>query len=399
MRRIIFSLLTFLLLSTLNYQLSTISAQTYVWKNGHALIEDPDSITFVKPDMGLQVYDSVDNDTHFDYMFTYPTVDYAGKPCVMSAVLSLSPAQKTSKHIGKMAMYSHYTISQSNEAPSAGEIFDLQTIGMSKGMAVVAADYEGFGATGDRIQAYCFAEANARASIDALLAAREWLAKQGYTLSDSILNYGYSQGGQTAMAALKLSQTEYSGRVHFMKTIAGAGPYDLRLTFRQFLDWKKISQPAVLPITLVTYNELYQLGINYKDVFLDPLVSNVKSWIVSKKFSMAEFKDLLGTDVIANYIKPAYCDSTSAEMKRVLSYADKARFTDDWTPDADTEVKLYHSLNDDLVAPANSRMMHQWLVSKGVQNAVIDTTSLTGTHLGSASYFLLNVITKDLNGW
>ena len=97
--------------------------------------------------------------------------------------------------------------------------------------------------------------------------------------------------------------------------------------------------------------------------------------------------------------RSAYCDSTSAEMKRVLSYADKARFTDDWTPDADTEVKLYHSLNGDLVAPANSRMMHQWLVSKGVQNAVIDTTSLTGTHLGSASYFLLNVITKDLNGW
>ena len=35
------------------------SAQTYVWKNGHALVEDPDSITFVKPDIGLQVYDSV----------------------------------------------------------------------------------------------------------------------------------------------------------------------------------------------------------------------------------------------------------------------------------------------------------------------------------------------------
>jgi len=374
----------------------SLSAQTYVWKNGHALIEDPDSITFVKPDMGAQVYDSVNNDTHFDYMFTYPTVDHAGKPCVMSGVLYLAPKQKASKHIGKMALYSHYTIMRSVDAPSAGQLFDLQGIGLTSGMSVVTSDYEGFGASGDRIQAYCFAEANARASIDALLAAREWLVKQGYTLSDTIVNYGYSQGAQTAMAALKLSQTEYRGRVHFIKTIAGAGPFDLRLTFRKFLDWKKIGQPAVLPMTLVTFNELYKLGINYKDAFFEPLASNVKNWIISKKFSTAEFTDLTGTDSIAKFIKPAYCDSTSAEMKSVLTYVDKMRFTDDWTPDANTNVKLYHSLKDDIVAPENSKNMYQWLKSKGVQKAVIDTTSLTGTHMGSGTYFLFYVVMNDM---
>lgn len=376
-----------------------LSAQTYVWKNGHALVEDPDSITFVKPDMGLQVYDSVDNSSHFDYMFTYPTVDHAGKPCVMSAVLSLPSAKKASKQIGKMALYNHYTILQSDEAPSAGKVFDLQTIGMSKGMAVVSADYEGFGATGDRIQAYCYAEANARASIDALLAAREWLTKQGYTIGDSILNYGYSQGGQTAMAALKLSQTEYRGRVHFTKTITGAGPYDLRITFCKFLEWQKIGMPAVLPMSMMTLNELYQLGIKDQEAFLEPLASNVKSWIVSKKFSLSEFTELLGTDSIAKFMKPQYCDSTTAQMQRVLSYVDRMRFTGDWTPDTDTDVKLYHSLNDDIVAPENSQQLYQWLINKGVQNAVLDTTSLTGTHLGSASYFLLNVITYDLINW
>ena len=387
-----------IILSTFIFHLS-LSAQTYVWKNGHALIEDPDSITFVKPEMSLLVVDSVDNGSHFDYMFTYPTVDHAGKPCVMSAVLSLPPTKKASKQIGKMALYSHYTIMRSNEAPSAGELFDLQTVGMSKGMAVVAADFEGFGATGDRLQAYCYAEANAHASIDALFAAREWLTEQGYSLGDSILNYGYSQGGQTAVAALKLSQTEYRGRVHFTKTIAGAGPYDLRLTYRKFLEWQKIGQPAVLPMTMVTLNDLYELGIKDKEAFLEPLASNMKSWIISKKFSLQEFKDLLGTDSIAKFMQPIYCDSTSAEMQRVLSYVDRMRFIDDWTPDADTDIKLYHSLNDDIVAPENSQMLYNWLVSKGVQNAVLDTTSLTGTHLASGTYFLLNVITYDLTVW
>jgi len=387
-----------IILSLFTFHLS-LSAQTYVWKNGHALIEDPDSITFVKPDMGLQVYDSVDNTSYINYMYTYPTVDHAGKPCVMSAVLSLPSAKKASKRIGKMAMYSHYTILRSNEAPSAGELFDLQGVGLFKSMAVVSADYEGFGATGDRVQAYCNAEANARASLDALLAAREWLTKQGYTVGDSILNYGYSQGGQTAMAALKLSQTEYRGRVHFTKTIAGAGPYDLRLTFRKFLEWKKIGMPAVLPMTMVTLNEMYQLGIKDTEAFLEPLASNMKSWIISKKFSLSEFTELLGTDSIAKFMQPVYCDSTTTEMQRVLSYVDKMRFTDDWTPDADTDVKLYHSLKDDIVSPGNSQIMYFWLVSKGVQNAVLDTSSLTGTHLDSGTDFLFKVLMNDLSDW
>ena len=389
-----------LFLSLFSFQFSPLLAQTYVWKNGHALVENPDSITFVKPQTGLQVYDSVSNETHFDYLFTYPTTDHAGKPCVMSAVLYLTPEQRASKHIGKMAMYNHYTIMSSNEAPGACSeaSFDLQVIALGKGMAVVAADYEGFGATGDRVQAYCFGEANARASIDALLAARAWLTEQGYTLGDSILNYGYSQGGQTSMAALKLSQTEYRGRVHFTKTIAGAGPYDLRLTYRKFLEWQKIGQPAVLPMTLVTFNELYDLGINYKNVFYEPLASNVKSWIVSKKFTTDEFRTLVGSDSIAKYMKPLYCDSTTTEMEYVLGYVDRMRFTGDWTPDADTDVKLYHSMNDDIVAPENSIRMHQWLTSKGV-NAVLDTTSLTGRHTQSGQYFLLYVMSIDLMGW
>ena len=267
------------------------SAQTYVWKNGHALIEDPDSITFVKPDMGLQVFDSLDGGTHFDYMFTYPTTDHAGKPCVMSAVLYLNPAQKTSKQIGKMALFNHYTILRSNQAPSAGELFDLQTVGLSKGM------------------------------------------------------------------------------------------------------------PAVLPMSMVTLNDLYNLGINDKDAFLEPLASNMKSWIISKKFSLDEFTELLGTDSIAKFMKPLYCDSTSAEMQRVLSYVDKMRFIDDWTPDADTDVKLYHSLKDDIVAPENSEMMYQWLVSKGVQHAELDMTSLEDAHLDSGTFFMLYAITVDLKDW
>ena len=41
----------------------SLSAQTYVWKAGKPLVVNPDSITFVEPDMGLQVVDSAPSAT------------------------------------------------------------------------------------------------------------------------------------------------------------------------------------------------------------------------------------------------------------------------------------------------------------------------------------------------
>jgi len=377
-----------LVLLTVNGQWSMVNGQTCVWKNGHPLVTDPDSITFVKPDMGAQVVSSETGQVATKIQFLYPTTDYQGKPIWMSAQLLIPNTQMTDKHIRKMAMYNHYTIARSDECPtSATRDAELPEILVPIGFSVVAADYEGFGETGDHVQAYCFGEANARASIDALLAAREWLTKEGYTLSDSIINYGYSQGGQTTVAAIKLAQSEYRGKVHFMKNFAGAGPYDLRLTYRKFLEWEKIGQPAVLPLTIITVNELMHMGLDYKTVFTEPLASNVKSWIISKKFNTDELKDLFGSDSVKYYMQPAYLDSTNVDMQVVLQEVDKHRLTTGWVPDQDTDIKLYHSLNDDIVAPENSQQMYDFFVANGVTGAELDTTSLTGLHTPSGTTF------------
>ena len=374
-------------------------AQTYVWKNGHPLVTDPDSITFVKPDMGAQVISSKSAIVNQEIKFLYPTTDYQGKPIWMSAVLLIPKDQVESKHIRKMAMYNHYTISRSDECPtSPSRDAELPEMLIPAHFAVVASDYEGFGETGDRVQAYCFGEANARASIDALLAAREWLVKEGYTLSDTIINYGYSQGGQTTVAAVKLAQSEYRNKVHFMKSFAGAGPYDLRLTYRKFLEWEKIGQPAVLPLTIITVNELMHMGLNYADVFKNPLASNVKSWIISKKFDTDELKALFGTDSIKYFMQPAYIDSTNTAIGAVLNEVDKHRLTTGWVPDADTDIKIFHSMNDDIVAPENSLHLYNFFRNSGATKAVLDTTSLTSQHTASGTTFAFSLL-QELIMW
>ena len=388
MRKFLFAAL--LLLSPFTFHLSPLLAQTYVWKNGCPLVTDPDSITFVEPDLSARV-DTIKGATFPTYDLRYLTKDYAGRPIWQSARLMLTTTQEETHHIGKMALYNHYTIARLDECPTEGK-FDLQAGAMGASYAVVAADYEGFGETADRWQAYCYGEANARASIDALLAAREWLVAKGYTLSDTIITYGYSQGGQTTVAALKLSQTEYKGRVHFMKTIAGAGPYDLTLTYKKFLQWERLAQPVVLPMNIITTNELEHLGLNYQNVFKEPLATNVKSWILSKRFDTDEMSPLIGSDSLKYFMQPAYMDSTSAEVKFVLQHVQKQDITQSWTPDSDTEVLLVHSLNDDIVPAENTVAMHHFFLDSGVTNARIDTTSLTGSHLDSGTSFLLTLL-------
>lgn len=384
----------FIIFSLFIFHLS-LSAQTYVWKAGKPLVVNPDSITFVEPDMGLQVVEASETSDSYDVKFLYLTQDYMGRPQWQSALLQLSTNQVQSKHIGVMALYNHYTIMSAAECPTAGNT-DMQKAALAKDFAVVSADYEGFGETSDKIQAYCFGEANARSSIDALLAAREWLVGQGYTLSDSIINFGYSQGGQTTVAEVRLSQTEYRGRVHFLKSIAGAGPYDLTLTYKTYMEWKKLGMAAVLPLTVITLNELYGLGLAYDRMFQSPLSSNWKTWFVSKKFTMDEASELLGSDSLPDFIQPEYLDPTSAETKQMTAYTDRLNVMQGWTPDADTRLQIYHSQQDDVVPFGNSRELYRFFENQGCNNVTIDSVSLNLGHETSGMMFIIALM-KEFN--
>lgn len=370
---------------------SLLQAQTYVWKGGYPLVIDPDSITFTAPDYSVRV-DTAKDAPLPSYDITYLTQDYAGRPIWMSARLTLTSTLEKSRKINKMALFNHYTICRWDQCPTGG-VFDLQLAAIGLGYAVVSPDYEGFGASGDRMQAYCYGMANGRSSLDALLAAREWLLKEGYELGDTLVNYGYSQGAQTSVAALRLSQTEYKDRVHFMKTIAGDGPYDLGLTYKTFLQWKRISQPIVLPMFVIAANELEGMGMSYKQMFKEPLASNVRNWIFSKLFDPSELAAFIGHDSLHYYMQPAYVDSTSAEVQRVLAEVEKQLLTTGWEPDADTDLKLYHSLKDDVVSPSNTVELYRFFEQKGATKVVLDTTSLTAGHLDSGTTFLYKVST------
>ena len=144
--------------------------------------------------------------------FVYPSRDPCGNPVMLSGTITMSRDLTPETKAQGFILYNHYTVFRADECPSKGKL-DMQNIlyltAPHRNFITVSADYYGFGQTEDRMQAYCIGSANARASIDALTAARQLLAERGYTWYDDLLNVGYSQGGQTAIAVLKLATAKY----------------------------------------------------------------------------------------------------------------------------------------------------------------------------------------------
>ena len=169
--------------------------------------------------------------------FVYPSHDPLGRPVMLSGTITMSRDLSPQTRAQGFILYNHYTVFRADECPSKGKL-DMQNIiyltAPHRNFITVSADYYGFGQTEDQMQAYCIATANARASIDALMAARALLADEGYTWDDDLLNVGYSQGAQTAIGVLKVAAEEYPG-LSFTRTLAGGGPYDLEETYRQYL--------------------------------------------------------------------------------------------------------------------------------------------------------------------
>ena len=118
------------------------------------------------------------------YNIEYPSTDPFGRPVILSgSIIVGDEVDADDKKAAGMVLYNHFTVFQKDECPSHGDV-GVPLVVVGSKMIAVAPDYFGFGVTGDKNQAYCISRANAQASVDALIAARELLKEKGYTWDD-----------------------------------------------------------------------------------------------------------------------------------------------------------------------------------------------------------------------
>lgn len=334
------------------------------------------------------------------YNFEYPSTDPYGNPVMLSGAITIGDEVKPRQRARGLMLYNHFTVFRADECPSRGEL-TAQKIIVGSGLITVSADYYGFGATEDKLQAYCMSRQNAQASVDALLAAKKLLPKMGYLWNDDVLfNIGYSEGGQTTMGVVRLIDEKYPD-LHLTYSIAGGGSYDIPETYRQFIRAEISGMPSTVVHVLLTYNEYFNLGIPRDRLFIEPVLSNIDDWFISMKHTRVEIdEELIGSLDIDKFVTPEIQDLNSELSQRILEKLDTDNLCKGWTPRQDERILLVHHKADITVPVGNANNLYYFLsTEQGMKNVDLnmkDWGSMRGlsAHDTGAVYFMLGAVNK-----
>lgn len=309
--------------------------------------------------------------------YVYPSTDPFGESITLSGTM-LIPSEIWSGETPSegILMVNHYTKFHRDEAPtiSNGELENMLLANPLKpNYIIVESDFYGFGTTVRFQQAFLQGLANARASLDGLLAAQSLLRELGFDYGPLCFNIGYSSGGYDALAAQKLRDIEYADRISFDKTFSGGGPSDVCEAYRQYVIKDRTAYNAVPLLLMVSTNETQKLNLDYKDVFQPEVASRIDELIFSKSYSSWPVCDAIGRDkLVSEILSGPYCNLSSIESQNIQDILKGFNLTnDDWTPDPSQRIYLFHSRGDDYVPIESARPMVAFLKSKGMEPSII----------------------------
>ena len=310
-------------------------------------------------------------------VYEYQSKDPKGTPATISGVI-LAPLDivKGTVPSDGILLYNHYTISALDEAPSS----DIDRLSgaficnpLKPNYVLVMSDYIGFGSSKDKPQAYLCGDTNARNSLDGLLAAKALMKDKGIPEGRFLFNMGYSQGGTESMYVAKLCDTEYKDKgITFDKTFSGGGPLDIEKAYTEYVRIGYCDFVGAIAQLIISYNEWYGLGLNYHDIFQEPLASHVQEWFLDKKLHMPQITKNIGSDSLSHMLTPTYFNVESEAAKTLRKMLREKSLMDTWTnPDTTRKYFLLHSRHDRYVPVETGRVIIPWMKEKGFKPSIV----------------------------
>ena len=309
-------------------------------------------------------------------LYEYPSKDPQGKNVTISGVVWVPKnIYDGTDPCDGVLLYNHYAHATSSATPSvAGELVANGFLAspLKPNYILVMSDYVGFGSSADRPQAFLCGDVNARNSLDGLVAARQLMSDHQIPQGKYLFNLGYSIGGTEAMFAAKLRDMEYKQKgINFTKTFAGGGPLDFEKMYSEMIKVQYSAYPAGIVMALVALNENYQLGIDYRKMFYEPLASHVKEWILDRKYSAGEIGNFIAADSMKNILQPDYLNLESEATQVITRKMKELSLMDDWEPDTLQNYFLLHGRHDDYVPIQAGRCIIPWMKQKGFKPSLV----------------------------
>ena len=328
----------------------------------------------------------------------YPSVDPANNSVSLSGTI-LIPDEIMNGEVESegVILVHHFTLLSKYNIPTRGyydaSVKFLFCNSLNLNYIVVVSDFYGFGATERFPQAYLLGEANARASLDALKAARRILCNEGINCGPLTFNLGASSAGFDAMEALRVIQTRpgYES-IHFDKTFAYAGPYDVKATFNHYIQQDTTYYSVGMPIAMVSYKEHGFLSADYNTMFKPLIADHIDSWFLSKDYTSAQVLSFIGPYTpVSELLQPDYCSLNSTQTQAMLNMLGSHSVTaTGWVPDTNHRIFLMHSHGDEFVPFVATRRMLDFLTSAGYKKSIIPgrtnlQTNVVNQRLGHTS--------------
>ena len=292
------------------------------------------------------------------YCGKYLSTDCNGDPIRLSGRIILPADGKVSR----ILIATHFTIAADREAPSNS--VTMESMFAAKGLAVIEPDYIGYGITSDRIHPYLCAKVTAGNVVDMYYAALPFLEKIGCKPQyDDIFVLGYSQGGAVAMSVAQ-ELNYYHPDVKIRMAMCGGGPYDICTTYDTLVDNNYTDIPCAIPLIIQGMNDGMNLGLDYKDYFLPHIVENMDEWLNSKKYTVSEVTEMIGSHQMSDILTPAARNKAKDIMTILYRAMVDNSVTNEWIPSC--PIYLFHSMDDNVVPFANAVKMEEKLVYSNV---------------------------------
>ena len=284
---------------------------------------------------------------------TYRSVDIHGDSLTVSGKFFYPE----SGVIRNLMLVSHYTIGANHEAPS--QTFSFEGLFAALGYGVIMADYVGFGVTADMVHPYLQAYTTAHNVIDMALAVRPFIAERGLKVeSDSLILWGYSQGGATTMHVQRVLENDpdYVGKFKIKHNYAGAGPYDIAKTYDYCVETGETGIPCAMPMIIQGMSIGMEKPLNMEYFFQEPLLSNYHDWINSKQYTVNQMSTLIGETNVHKLLTEDACNKQKVETARFYMELFQNSIPSSFVPKA--PVYMFHSMDDRTVPFINSQLMH-----------------------------------------
>lgn len=304
--------------------------------------------------------------------FLYPSHDPQGEPVTLSGSIIVPQNIMDGKTKSRgVLLTQRFTTINRDEIPTRGYLpssAGLLANPLNPDYISIEVDFYGFGCSERFPQAFCSDIANGQASLDALIAGRRIMENMGISYGDLLFNVGYSSGGYDALSTLKAAQTiEGYEDIHFDKSFAGGGPYDLAEVYRQFVTIDTLYYLVGMPIFLSSLIENGYLDYSYDEVFTPLVADHIEDWILSKNYTTDQIKDSIGAGrTTSDILQPVYLDLTSPEsMLLQTQLAQVSLNSPVWIPDLSERIYLYHSEYDEYIPVRIARNMIDFFLANG----------------------------------